>query len=292
MSKKKSRLNRKIENGLLNTFAIVIAILPIFTVGSFVHAQFFNDPRHAMALSLIEEPKTPRLFEEPLVSVTFDDGWESVYSNAAPLLEKYQIRTTQYILPGEFKEHNYLSVAQAQSLKNAGHEIMSHTMTHPVLTSVDANEVKYQLEESRKQLIDHKLTENKVHFAAPESATNDSIDKDIAGLYASHRNTFSDIENGIDENDVNLPNYPFDRYNIIAYSIRQETTPDQIRDALKYAKDTNGWLVLVYHQIDDSQAGYAINTAGFEKHLQLIKQSHIKTSPLGDVLDHSKVKES
>lgn len=287
MSSKKSRLWSRIDNSVMNAFAIVMTALPILSIGIFVHAQFFNDPRVTAPLSEIHETATPKLFEEPLVSVTFDDGWQSVYTDAAPLLEKYQIQTTQYILPGEFNATNYLSLAQAKSLRGAGHEIMSHSMTHPRLTDVSKTELSYQLTESKNSLIKNNLVDDQVHFAAPESMLNSAVTMAVSREYASSRNTYADLENGINEADVNVKGDAFSRYNIIGYSVRSTTTPAQIKAALDYTKQNKGWLVLVYHQIDDSKNTYAVDKTMFEKQLQLIKQSGVKPAPVDRVLSNS-----
>lgn len=289
MSNKKSRRSTCFDNGVMNAFAIIMTVLPILSIGFFVHTQFFDDPRTVSSLTEIPASTEPRLFEEPLVSVTFDDGWESVYTKAAPLLQQYSIRTTQYILLGEFGSRSYISLDQAKSLKHAGHEIMSHTMTHVRLTSATDDKVRSELEGAKSALIQYGLSTGDIQFAAPESATNAKVDAVIKDMYASHRNTLGDIQNGVDSNDVNVRSSAFDRYNIIGYAVRPETTALDIRIALAYAHENNGWLVLVYHQIDDSKETYSVSAAKLDKHLQLIKESGIKTATIGDVLAHQKV---
>lgn len=275
---------KRFNEALLNMFAIIMAFMPLISVGYWVQHQFFNDPRRVVALSEIEHSDTPRLFEEPLVSVTFDDGWESVYSNGAPLLEKYDVRTTQYILPGQFDSLGYISLEQAHSLKYAGHEITSHTMTHPRLTSITTEQAVYELTESKRILAEESLLDDTVHFAAPESATNPEIMAHIRALYGSHRNTYADLSNGVDSYDVNT-GPTIHRYDIIGFSVRSSTTEAEITAALDYAAKHNGWLVLVYHQIDDSNTEYSVTPAVFEQHLRLIRDSRIKTASLGDVVD-------
>ena len=39
----------------------------------------------------------PLRWDKPLVSITFDDGWQSVYDRALPLLNQHGFRTTQYV---------------------------------------------------------------------------------------------------------------------------------------------------------------------------------------------------
>lgn len=275
---------RRFNEVVLNSFAVIMACMPVISIGYWVQHQLFGDQRTVVALSEIQSSDTPLLFEEPLVSITFDDGWESVYSNGAPILEKYNIRTTQYILPGQFKAPNYLSLEQSHSLQKAGHEMMSHTMTHSDLTDISAEQLVYELSASKEIMQKEGFTTKAAHFAAPESATNPEVMGHIKSLYSSHRNTYADLSDGIDRYDVNV-GPTLDSYNILAFSVRSTTTESEIIAALEYAKKHNGWLVLVYHQIDDSATRYTVSPKTFDRHMQIIHDSRIKASPLGSVID-------
>src|SRR5665647_925886 len=39
-------------------------------------------------------------FNEGMVTLTFDDGWRSIHDNALPLMNKYGIVSTQYLVSG------------------------------------------------------------------------------------------------------------------------------------------------------------------------------------------------
>jgi len=278
---------RNFQERALNILAVCLAILPIIFVGvwakGLVDGYTHRDTRKVSTLSFIEKSSTPQLFAEPLVSVTFDDGWASAYNNGLPLLSKYHVRTTQFLLPGEFDDPNYASIDQAHSMKKAGHEIGSHTVDHKNLTTLDETDVNNQLEVSKSMLQKENLVPAHVNFASPNSAVNDQVIQSVKKSYASHRNTLADIGNGMTAADVNLgPVLP--RYSIIGFSVRNNTTIDQIKQALDYTKKHNGWLVLVYHQVDDSNELFSINKSTFESQLRLVAQSKIKIVTIGDVM--------
>ena len=78
----------------------------------------------------------------PKVVLTFDDGFEEHHRLVAPILEKYGFRgvfniITSSIGKGEVDtklgRRSYLSWEQVRDLQNRGHEIASHTLTHPDL---------------------------------------------------------------------------------------------------------------------------------------------------------------
>lgn len=279
-----SETRKRINEWGLNVFAVALALFPVVSAGLWINQVFFSDTRHTIALEPIKATAAPRLFEEPLISVTFDDGWESVYTSAAPLLDQYDIASTQYILPGLFKNVDYLSQDQAFSLKKGGHEIASHTMSHPNLAKAGFAEAKKQLHESDDYLQSHGLAEDVMSFASPEGATTPAVLEEATRIYGSHRNINGDITNGVDENDVNIKSH-FNRYNIIGFSVRPTTTDAQIQAAIDYTRAHNGWLVLAYHQIDDSGEAFSTTPKALERQLKLIKKSGIKTPVVRAVMD-------
>jgi peptidoglycan/xylan/chitin deacetylase (PgdA/CDA1 family) len=279
-----SGLKSRVNNWALNAFAISLALFPIISLGYWANQAFAGDPRKVVTLETIKQTD-PRLFEEPLISVTFDDGWESIYTEAAPLMDKYDIASTQYIVPGLYSdEQNYISLDQAHSLRKGGHEIASHTWSHENLAHITLDEARMQLTKSHdalKPLIDK---DHKMSFASPESSTNAAVMPIIKDLYSSHRNTYADFGNGVTDADVNIAD-SFDRYNIIGFAVRPGTTDAEIQAAIDYARLHNGWLVLVYHQIDDTGETYSASPKQFERHLKLIKNSRMKTALVRDVME-------
>lgn len=220
-----------------------------------------------------------RPFAEPLVTVTFDDGWESVYSQGLLILEKYCTKSTQYILGDHFEDRNYMSKKQILSLKQNGHEIASHTMTHPNLTILSDSTLDWELKES-KDLLSSRFGEVS-DLASPLGAYDDRVLSVARKYYRSHRNTAADPRT-VDHRDVNTREY-FDKYQVIAYTVRQETTLEDIQKLLDYTIEHNGWLVLNYHQVDDSGQHYAVSPTILEEHLQLIHRHKVRTPVFGEV---------
>ena len=222
-----------------------------------------------------------RPFDEPLITITFDDGWESAYTEGMPILEKYGIKPTHYILGDQFDDPQYLSEAQARSLQAAGHEIAAHTMTHRDLTTLTEDQVEWEQSESDKRLtsIFGPIRE----FATPLGASNDLVLRHTKPYYRSMRNTagdpatMSDIDINVREN--------FDQYNINAYTVRDTTTTEDIQKMIDYTVRRKGWLVLTYHQVGDQESHWAVSKQVLDTHMKLIKDSKVRTATMGQVLD-------
>lgn len=72
-----------------------------------------------------------KIIEKDEVVLTFDDGGESSFSIIAPLLEKYGLKGLFFVVTDEIGKKGFLSESQIVSLVKRGHEIGSHSASHP-----------------------------------------------------------------------------------------------------------------------------------------------------------------
>jgi peptidoglycan/xylan/chitin deacetylase (PgdA/CDA1 family) len=262
---------RLIKRSVTAFLVCTIVALPLLITG-WQWARFIrgDTSRKATALSAMHQrpadnDSAPRLFKEPLITVTFDDGWESIYKTAVPELQKYGIHTTQYVLTGTETYPGYMSWDQIKTIHNAGHEVACHSVNHPDLTTLDDEDLKKQLKDC-DDVLSKELGSPTMDFASPYGSYNDHTIEAISKVYSSQRNINGVIADGISDNDVNLP-ASFNRYNIIGVTVRRDTTVEELRQLVKYAAARNAWLVLVYHQADDGPSQYGIDPNAMNKQL-------------------------
>lgn len=275
-------LKRRISGAVMTALAVFVTIWPVFITGFWIHATFFDEPRQVVALSALQQPRDVRLFDEPLVSVTFDDSWESIYSAGAPILHKHGIPTTQYVLSGFFDHPQYMSKQQVLSMHRSGHDMQSHTISHHDLKAMDDEQLERELRQSKVDL--EKLLGREVTaFASPMSRYNDRTLSRIQAHYYNHRTTNSDLRT-IDDEDVNVRE-KFDPYLITAFSVRSDTTTEEIKDFLAYAKQRKAWAVLVYHEVGEtSESIYNVTSRQLDDQMAAVKQSGIKVATMTQVM--------
>jgi peptidoglycan/xylan/chitin deacetylase (PgdA/CDA1 family) len=220
-------------------------------------------------------------FNEPIITVSFDDGWESVYTDGLPSLQKYGVHTTQYIISGVFDNPSYMSVKQLKSIQQSGHEIAGHTIDHPDLTQLDDKALTTELVGSRDVLSRYF---GPIHdFTSPYGAYNAHTLELISKYYRSQKNAEGDpAANELEAINVKST---FDPMNIKSYSVRQSTTPYDLTKLMKAAKDNNGWLILTYHQIDNSGTEFSTSPQEFESQMALLFNSPIRSATVGQVMD-------
>jgi peptidoglycan/xylan/chitin deacetylase (PgdA/CDA1 family) len=111
------------------------------------------------------------------IALSFDDGYLSQYS-AAKVLHSLGIRATFYLITGlkRFEAKTLMSAFPdlVLDLISQGHEIGSHTSTHPDLTTLSVERLMYELISSKKYLENITGTEI-LGFAYPYGTLNGKV---------------------------------------------------------------------------------------------------------------------
>jgi peptidoglycan/xylan/chitin deacetylase (PgdA/CDA1 family) len=217
------------------------------------------------------EPYSPVGFNRPLVSLTFDDGFEENVNTVLPVLASHNLLSTQCFMT-QFAEQ---SPAAIQPFKNAGHEICSHTVTHPFLTQLNDTNLAYELSHSQEVL--RTMTGDPINnFASPYGDYNAHVNEFIRQYYRSHRT----VDDGYNSKDN------FNIYKIRVQNMGPTTPLSEFQGWLDNAKATKTWLVLVYHRVTTENAGpYDTYTQDFSEQMQAVSNSGITVKTYNAALD-------
>lgn len=134
------------------------------------------------------------------VILTFDDGYRDFYTDVFPILKKYQVKVTVYVVPNFLNKPNNLDTWQIKEMIVSNLvEVGSHTMNHAYLSDLPLARVKYEVEESKKYL-EKSLRISVTTFAYP----NGTFDNQVIDVVkkAGYRTAVTTI-NGIFAQDIN-----------------------------------------------------------------------------------------
>ncbi len=193
------------------------------------------------------------------ITFTFDDGVENNLLVAAPILKKYGITATIFIIPeciGMVTVPNtckanpnakYMTWEQLATLKNDyGWSIESHTMTHPLLASTDPTdqpvalteqEVIDELKDSKEELISRGYDVTAI--APPYGDYNSKTLALIAKYYALQRGF----------QDTGFNEFPYSDYLVRDQMIQGNVSIATVKGYINDALAINKWLVLTFHNI-------------------------------------------
>jgi peptidoglycan/xylan/chitin deacetylase (PgdA/CDA1 family) len=270
-----------------------IAILSL--AATFVLAGFAN--------ILQAQAATANVAPTAKVSFTFDDGYNSALTQAAPTLAKYGYTGTSYVITGcvgmtkapntcqADNDKSYMNWDQISQLKNSyGWEIGSHTVTHPYLATSDPydqplpipfSQVTQELTQSKSDLAAHGIDAKSI--ATPYGDYNPTVLTEIAKYYSSQRG-FADL--GYNE-------WPNSDYFLREQQVQGRVSVATVEGYVNQAIANNQWLVLVFHDIktkaSNKNEDYEYSTSNLDKIAAYIKSKNVQVVNVSDALVNSGV---
>ncbi|MFO7445736.1 MAG: polysaccharide deacetylase family protein [Ignavibacteriaceae bacterium] len=131
-------------------------------------------------------------------SFTFDDGFISHYETAMPVLNSYGFKGTFYVISSDLTETQptiwrYGTWDHFREIAAGGHEIGSHTVSHPDLSSIPAgdkftpNTIHYELYQSKKTIKEKIPGAEVLTLAYPYIIHNEEVDNITDSYYEGGR---------------------------------------------------------------------------------------------------------
>ncbi len=120
----------------------------------YLHDHGYNVIPLEKALSYIRDRKKP---PAKTVAITIDDGYDDNYVYAYPILKEYHISTTIFIITDLVNKEGFMNWKQIKEMSESGIiDIESHTKSHLWLTGLNDDDLKDQLQGSKK-ILEEKL---------------------------------------------------------------------------------------------------------------------------------------
>lgn len=152
-------------------------------------SQMVSAARHSISLPNVGNTRTGVRYEmSPQILITFDDAFENLIENALPILKKLQIPAIIFSVPGnlgqtpqwnispdhaEYQEKT-MTALQLKEIQSDLIRIGSHTQTHPDLSKISSERIRWELVESKKNL-ENLLGRSVEDLALPHGAYNQDV---------------------------------------------------------------------------------------------------------------------
>jgi peptidoglycan/xylan/chitin deacetylase (PgdA/CDA1 family) len=187
------------------------------------------------------------------ITVTFDDGFVTMYDNAWPVFQEFAlvgnigVNPARVGGPGDFPA--YMTKANLDELDAAGWSMVSHGMTHDSLTTQTVGELDWQLRASQ-QWIDDQAYQGSNVFIVPYHDWGARERNAIGVYYEAARGTSAGIVSP-DSLVPWRPSNPYDLTGIEADSLPYTTVAgrDRLRALLQRTADEGAFLDVFFHHL-------------------------------------------
>jgi peptidoglycan/xylan/chitin deacetylase (PgdA/CDA1 family) len=216
------------------------------------------------------------------ISVAFDDGKQSNYDYAFPLMQARGIVGTFYVVTdfiSNFSNNpSFMSIAELQTLQDYGCEIASHSKSHLAFTQISDSQIHEECNVSKQVLQSYGFSAE--NFAYPYGDRNSHTDSIVAEYYRSARLAYD---------------WPY----IMQLPISQfllagcpgETGDTDVLSYLEMIVDevysANGWAIIYFHDVipGANNENYTISAEDFEGFLDYVIYKGVPTITVSQGLD-------
>ena len=111
---------------------------------------------------------------EKAVTITLDDGYDSQFNQAFPILQRYGLDATLFLVSGTLGSARHATWAEAQQMSRAGLDVGSHSVGHLNLVLLSRRHLDNELRNSKRAL-ERALGVGIVQFAYPYGQYDDRV---------------------------------------------------------------------------------------------------------------------
>lgn len=192
-----------------------------------------------------------------IISLTFDDANADQLAASQKLTAK-GMKGTFYLNSGFIGATNYLTLANVKAMKAAGHEIASHTISHPDLAAISLDEAKRQMCNDRVNWANMGVPV--ANFAYPFASSTTAVETASAACGSNSSRGLGDVKTRFscttcavgetvppaDKNFTKAPDQVESTWTLA--DLKSSVTQAE-------ARNNNSWVQLTFHHICTGTAG-------------------------------------
>lgn len=211
-----------------------------------------------------------------VITFVFDDGYKRVYELVLPLLRSFNLPAV-FALPidgAKLQRTEQRAVKpwpEWLPIQKEGHEIASHSISHPNLKNISDEALETELRESAKIL-------DASTIVYPGGAFDERVIKTAAQYYTAGRTVLYGFETLPPRMPLALQSYNFSKNN---FSVVRANT------LALWACITGRWLIETYHMIDDKESAmvHSVVRNDLKQHMGFVKRLPVAVKTIRSVME-------
>lgn len=227
-------------------------------------------------------------FDEPregVVSVTFDDGWDSQYTLARTKMDEYNLRGTIYAITDNLHHDTpgYMTTAQMKQMQDeSGWDISCHTHSHYTapndMTTKTVDVIEAEFYKSKNWLLKNGFYKGADELALPSGMYDETKVLPIASKY------FRSVRTTVNYAETLPAAHPL---KLRTYLVVSTTTTAQLQAAIDNAKNNKEWLILTFHKIVTTPTvSTEYSTANFNAFVDYLAASGVAVRTVSEVMNN------
>ncbi|MGI5197111.1 polysaccharide deacetylase family protein [Streptomyces sp. CA-288835] len=249
---------------------------------------------HLQSVEIIQDTTTT--FPNGVVSITFDDSWQSVHDLARPVMDSYGYRGTTYTIADSVDTPARLSMANLRAVQDfSGWEVAGHAYTNAAhgtrYTNMTAEQVDNELRNLKSWLVTNEFTSDAFAYPGGQfGPTTDGVPVDqLVGRYFNSGRSINYL-NTTEMFPAAMPRrmraLSSISGNISAGDPANVTKLTSNGGLLDRCQLSGSWLILTFHEIvsDSESAVTQCSLANFQSVMAGINSRGIPVLPVGDVI--------
>lgn len=217
-------------------------------------------------------------FDEPILSISFDDFPVSAATTGARILETHGARGTFYAAAGLANTmgpcgRNF-GAADVTRLVSAGHEIGCHTYDHADCAQRDVFETLRGLAKNRDALNEMGVREPSRSLAYPYGETTAKLKNSLPPRFFSARGALPGLNVG-----------RTDLTQLRAYPLFGDGWRDRLRHVMKRAAKRNAWLIGFTHDVSEQPSAWGTASADLDALLHYAHKLGFVVLPVTSALE-------
>jgi peptidoglycan/xylan/chitin deacetylase (PgdA/CDA1 family) len=249
------KLEQEVINIKVNIKVIIISILiALFmypkTIDFLITSAENISVAYKLNTCIIQSNKNTVDSDKTKIVFMLDDGWESIYTDAFDVLEKYDYTASMPIIPSMIDEKEYMSYEQLSKLFLQGWDLVNHSYSHKENAYENTNELLSDFNRAREWMKNRFMGNCSDMVVLPYGEINPYLIRQLKDAGYRNVRTSSNII-VLDKNDIEY-------YPVTTISLLTDVTVNKVKEMLLQRVNEPRTIIFILHKIGDRDNGFGM----------------------------------